>query len=80
MKTTYEEFDCLQEQLEKIPNQVPGWLPSEKELENHASKNPERFIEFLLWLTFTAAPTTDDGKTRLRALNRFLYEKIVFAN
>jgi len=78
MQITYEDFDRLQEQLEAIPNQVPGWLPSENDLNIYAGKEPNRYMEFLLWITFTAVPKTEDDENRLRMINRFLYEKIVF--
>jgi len=79
MQITYEAYDRLQEELENIPNQKPAWLPTEDELTNYASQDPERLLEFLLWLTFTVdAPTTAEGQNRLRAINRFLYEKIIF--
>ena len=78
MKITYEDYDLMQEQLEAIPNQSATWLPSEDDLNTYVIKKPDKFLEFLLWLTLTVVPVTDEGKDRLRAVNRLLYEKIIF--
>ena len=78
MEITYDAYDRLQEQLEAIPNQSATWLPSEEDLETYVTKNPERYLEFLIWLTATTTPITDEGKTRQRTINRVLYEKIIF--
>ena len=78
MEITYEAYDRLQEQLEAIPNQSAIWLPTEEDLTVYVAKDPARYLEFLIWLSVTANPTTDDGKVRQRAINRVLYEKIIF--
>jgi hypothetical protein len=78
MKITYDDYDRLQEELEEIPNQSANWLPSEDDIKTYVAQKPETFLEFLLWLTFTATPATAEGKTQMRAINRILYEKLVF--
>jgi len=78
MKITYEDYDLMQVQLEAIPNQSAIWLPSEDNLNAYVVKKPEKFLEFLLWLTLTVVPVTEEAKERMRAIKRILYEKIFF--
>ena len=78
MEITFEAYDLLQEQLEALPNPSPTWLPSESDLKVYVVKKPKGYLEFLIWLTLTTAPTSDEGKARLRAINQILYEKIIF--
>ena len=78
MKITFEDYDIMQEQLEELPNRSPAWLPSEEDLNTYVMTKPEKFIEFLLWLTFTAKPDTDESRIHMRAINRILYDKIIF--
>jgi len=80
MKITYEAYDRLQEELENVPNKKPAWLPTEDELNTYVIPAPEKFLDFLLWLTFTAVPATDEGTESLRAINRILYENIIFVD
>jgi len=78
MEITFEAYDLMQEQLEVLPNQSLTWLPSEDDLKTYVFKKPEKYLEFLIWLTVTVSPTTDEGKARLKAVNQILYEKIIF--
>jgi len=78
MKITYDDYDLMQEQLEVIPNLSAVWLPSKEDLDTYVVIEPEKFLEFLLWLTFTVAPVTDESKERMRAIKRILCEKIIF--
>jgi len=79
MKITYDEYDALQARLEAIPNPDPGWLPAQEALDVHVAANPEKYLEFLLWLTFTALPAdSEEGNIRLRAVNKILYREIIF--
>ena len=80
MKITYDDYDRMEEQLQEIPNQSATWLPSDEELNTYVIKKPDKFLEFLVWLTLTVAPATDEIKERLRAINRILYEKLVFVD
>ena len=50
----------------------------EEELNKHVEANPEKFLEFLLWLTFTVVPNNDENKERMRTIKRILLEKITF--
>jgi hypothetical protein len=80
MNITYEEYDRMQERLEKIPNPSVTWLPTEDDLNNHVIKDPEKYLQFLFWLTITTSPVSDEDKSNLRAVNRILYEKIIFVD
>lgn len=78
MKITFDDYDRMQEQLEAIPNQSATWLPSEEELSTYVTNKPEKFLEFLIWLSLTVVPTTEDSKIRMRAIKQILYDKVIF--
>jgi len=79
MKITYDEYDALQAWLEAIPNSDPGWLPNQTELDTYVATGTEKYLEFLLWLSFTASPDeSEESKSRFRAINQILYREIDF--
>jgi len=79
MQITFEAYDRLQAQLEEIPNHAPEWLPSDGDLSLFVSQTPEKYLEFLIWLTCTAnLPATDEGRVRMRGINQILYTQLIF--
>jgi len=78
MQITFENYDQLQEQLEALPNTDTGWLPSQADLETYVIPDPEKHLEFLLWLTFTVQPKSEEIQARRKVIQKILYKKIMF--
>ena len=81
MKITFADYDLLQEELEMIPNQYPTWMPSEDDIKEYVVREPEKYLEFLIWLTATIlSQTSEEFLASLRTVNHILYDNVIMVD
>lgn len=77
MKMTFDEYDALCEKLRNVENDRKDWLPSEKELIEFVEKDPEKYLDFLIWLSETTNPPKEErGQASLKAITKLLRDNI----
>lgn len=77
MQMTFLAFDCLTEQLLKIENIDPTWLPDEQDIQECIDANREEDVAFLLWLSLTVnTDSKPESVNRKKAVMRKLYDTL----
>lgn len=77
MKITYNQYDRLCEDLQQIKNSKPGWYPSKADILKIVSQNPEKYINFMLWIMETAgSPLTKEMAEGKKTINQILIKSI----
>lgn len=74
---TLKAYDELCDRLRANEYQCGNWWPSISDLEKYVEPNPEKYIEFLIWIVETAKdPVTDEDKESKKRINRILRHTI----
>ena len=75
MEMTYSDFDRLADDLLKIENIDPSWLPKEQNLDERIDMQREDDIIFLIWLSLTMK-NSDNVMGRHAVMHR-LYDALI---
>jgi len=76
---TLKEYDQLCDRIKSNEYQCKSWWPSIKDIEKYIVENPEKYIEFMIWILETASPPeTEEEKESKGYLNRILTNTIHF--
>lgn len=81
MKMTYDDYDSLTEELLKIENSNPEWLPEKKDVDERLDMSREDDVIFLLWLSLTVAGAiSPEAAAKRQTVLRKLYDTVVLTD
>lgn len=81
MNMTYDDYDRLTEELLKIENSDPGWLPEKKDVDERLDMSREDDVIFLLWLSLTVAGAVNpEAAAKRQAVLRKLYDTVILTD
>ena len=81
MHMTYDDYDRLTEELLKIENSDPSWLPEKKDVDERLDMSREEDVIFLLWLSLTVAGAiSPEAAAKRQTVLRKLYDTVVLTD
>ena len=74
---TMDELDMLYDRIGSNAFKAYDWWPTVEELNVYVVPNPEKYIEFLIWILETADdPETPEEEESKKLINRILIKTI----
>lgn len=76
---TLQAYDELCDRIASNEYKCGGWWPRVEDLEKYVVPDPEKYMEFLIWICETASPPYDESdKASQNMINKILTKLIKF--
>lgn len=72
---TYEEYDQKVEWMKQKVNFCPS-IPTIYDIDHYIEKSPRQYLNYLVFLSETITPTTEEEKICMKRIKQILYENL----